>query len=51
MTDLKSKAKEKIEEGADAAKKATDQVVDKAKDVAHKAGKKMKEGGTRLQDA
>ena len=51
MTDLKSNAKEKIDEGADAAKKATDQVVDKAKDVAHKTGNKMKEGGKHLQDA
>ena len=51
MSDLKDKAKEKIDEGADAAKKATEQVVDNAKDVAHKAGKKMKEGGKRLQDA
>jgi gas vesicle protein len=51
MSDLKDKAKKKIDDGADAAKKATDQVVDKAKDVAHKAGKKMEEGGKRLQDA
>jgi gas vesicle protein len=51
MSDLKDKAKKKIDDGADAAKKATDQVVDKAKDVAHTAGKKMEEGGKRLQDA
>ena len=51
MSDLKDKAKEKIDDAADAAKKATDQVVDKAKDVAHSAGKKMEEGGKRLQDA
>jgi gas vesicle protein len=51
MSDLKDKAKEKIDYAADAAKKATDQVVDKAKDVAHSAGKKMEEGGKRLQDA
>ena len=51
MSDLKDKAKKKIDDGADAAKKATDQVVDKTKDVAHKAGKKMEEGGKRLQDA
>jgi hypothetical protein len=51
MSDLKNRAKEKIDEGADAAKKATDQVVDKTKDVAHNVGKKMKEGGKRLQDA
>ena len=51
MSNLKDKAKEKIDDAADAAKKATDQVVDKAKDVAHSAGKKMEEGEKRLQDA
>ena len=53
MSDLKDKAKEKIDDAADAAKKATDQVVDKAKDVAHRAGKKMEEGGSdfRMHDA
>ena len=51
MSDLKDKAKKKIDDGANAAKEATDQVVDKAKDVAHTAGKKMEEGGKRLQDA
>ena len=47
MSDLKDKAKKRI----DAAKKATDQIVDKAKDVAHTAGKKLEEGGKRLQGA
>ena len=51
MSDLKDKTKKKIDDGANAARKATDQVVDKAKDVTHKAGKKMEEGGKRLQDA
>jgi hypothetical protein len=50
MSDLKDKAKANIDEGADAAKKATDRVVDNAKDVAHRAGKKLKEGGKRLQN-
>ena len=51
MSDLKDKVKEKIDAGADSAKKATDLIVDNAKDLAHKAGKKLKEGGKRLQDA
>jgi hypothetical protein len=49
MSDLKARVKQKIGEGADAAKKATDQVIGKAKDVAHRAGKKMVKGGKRLQ--
>ena len=51
MSDLKDKAKKRIDDGADAAKKATEQVIEKAKDVAHTAGNKMEEGGKRLQDA
>jgi hypothetical protein len=50
MSDLKNKAKEKIDDAADAAKKASAKVADKAKDIAHKGGKKMEEGGKRLQD-
>ncbi len=51
MSDLKDKAKEKIGEAAEALRKATDQVADKAKDLTHKAGKKIEQGGKRLQDA
>ena len=51
MSDLKDKAKEKIDDAADAAKKATEKVADKAKDIAHQGGKKLEEGGKRLQDA
>jgi hypothetical protein len=51
MSDLKDRAKEKIDDAAHGAKKATDKVVDKSKDFAHGAGKKMEEGGKRLQDA
>jgi hypothetical protein len=51
MSDLKDKAKEKIDDAADAARKATDKVVDKSKDIVHSVGKKMEEGGKRLQDA
>jgi ElaB/YqjD/DUF883 family membrane-anchored ribosome-binding protein len=51
MSNLKDKTKKKIDDAADAAKKAADQVIDKSKDVAHSAGKKVEEGGKRLQDA
>jgi hypothetical protein len=51
MGDLKDKAKEKIDDAADATKKATGRVVDKSKSVAHDAGKKIEKGGKRLQDA
>ena len=44
MSDLKDKTKKKIDDAAEAAKKAADKVVDKSKDVAHSAGKKMEEG-------
>ena len=50
MSDLKDKAKKKIDGAADATKKATDKVIDKSKDVAHSTGRKMEEGGKRLQD-
>ena len=51
MSDMKDKAKQKIDDVADGAKRAADKVVDKSKDVAHSAGKKIEEGGKRLQDA
>jgi gas vesicle protein len=51
MSDLKDKVNEKIDNAADAAKKAAGKVVDTSKDVAHSAGKKLEEGGKRLQDA
>lgn len=51
MSDMKDKAKQKIDDAADGAKKAADRVVDKSKDVAHSAGKKMEEGRKQLQDA
>lgn len=50
MGDIKGKAKEKIDEAADVARKAADKVAEKSKDVVHSAGKKMEEGGKRLQD-
>jgi len=51
MSDLKDKAKDKIDDAADATKKAAGKVVDTSKDIAHSAGKKLEEGGKRLQDA
>jgi hypothetical protein len=51
MSDFKGKAKDKIDDAANAAKRGTDKVVDKSKEAAHNAGKKMEEGGKRLQNA
>ena len=51
MDDMKDKAKEKIDDAADGAKKAADKVVNKSKDIAHSAGKKVEEGGKQLKDA
>jgi hypothetical protein len=51
MNDVKDKAKEKIDDAANAVRKGTDKVVDKSKHAAHSVGKKMKEGGKQLQDA
>ena len=51
MSNLKDKTKKKIDDAADAAKKAADQVIDKSKDVAHSLGKTMEKGGKRLQGA
>jgi gas vesicle protein len=51
LSDMKDKAKEKIDDAADAAKNAAGRVIDKSTDVAHSAGEKMEEGGKRLQDA
>ena len=51
MSDLKDKAKEKIDDAANAIRKAADKVVDKSKHAAHSLGKKIEEGGKRLQDA
>ena len=50
MSNLREKTKGKIDAAADAAKRATDKVVDKSKDVAHSAGKKLEQEGKRLQN-
>jgi hypothetical protein len=49
MSDLKDKAKDKIDTVADATKKGAAKVADKAKDVAYSAGKKVEEGGKKLK--
>jgi hypothetical protein len=49
MTATRDKAKEKIQDVADAAKKAADAAVEHGKDLAHKTGKKLNEAGKRLQ--
>ena len=51
MSNLKDKAKEKIDQAANAVKNTTDKVVNKSKDVAHAAGKKIEQKGKELKDA
>jgi gas vesicle protein len=47
--DLKERVHDTIGDAADTARKVTETVIDKAKDVAHEAGKTMVKGGKRLQ--
>jgi hypothetical protein len=49
MANLEDRAKNKIDDAAAAAKKATSKVVDKSKEVAHVAGQKLVDGGKRLK--
>lgn len=51
MSNLKSKTNHKIDDVAAAAKTAASHVIDKTKDVAHTAGKKLEDTGKRLRDA
>jgi hypothetical protein len=51
MSDFKDKAKQKIDEAAEATKKAADKVVNRSKDVVHNVGKTIEKGGKRLQNA
>jgi len=51
MADLRKKARQKVNEAAEAARKAMDKAIDTSKDVAHAAGKKLEQGGKRLQNA
>jgi gas vesicle protein len=49
--DLKNRAKNKLDDVAGTAMKTADQAIDKSRDAAHSAGKKMEEVGKRLQQA
>lgn len=51
MSDIKDKLKDRIDDAADATKKAVDAVAEKSKDAAHTAGKHLERGGKRLQKA
>lgn len=51
MNNMKEKAKQQIDDKAEAAKATAGKVVDKSKDAAKWAGKKMEKGAKRLQDA
>jgi gas vesicle protein len=51
MSNVNDKLKDKIDDTAAAGKKLVNKVADKSKDVAHDAGKKLEQGGKRLQDA
>jgi len=50
MSNVKKKLKSTIGDASTAAKKAVDNVVEKSKAVAHEAGKKIEQGGKKLQD-
>ena len=50
MSDLKSKAKEKIDDAAAAAKATAGKAVDKGKDLTHAAGKKLESTGKSLRN-
>jgi len=47
--DLKERVQDTIGDAADTARKVTETVIDRAKDVAHEAGKTIVKGGKRLQ--
>ena len=51
MSDLKDKAKQRVDGAADAVIRATRQATESVKEAAHWTGKMMEEGGKRLQDA
>ena len=50
MSNVKDKAKDKIDVAAKSVKKTSDKVMDKSRDLAHQAGKAVEKGGKRLQD-
>ncbi len=50
MSDAKEKAKDAIDDVAQAAKKATDKTVETSKDVATGAGKAVKNAGEKVEE-
>ncbi len=51
VKDLKDQASENLDAAAGVAKATAMEIVDKSRDVAHRAGKTLEMGGRRLQDA
>ena len=51
MSNVKEEAEKKIDDMADAGKKTVGKAVDKTKDAAHAAGKKMQKVGKQLKEA
>ncbi len=49
--DLKERFRDTVDEAAGATKAAAGTLVDTSRDLAHTAGRKMEEGGKRLQEA
>jgi hypothetical protein len=49
MSDVKTEANKKMGAAADAAKKLTNAVIDKTRDIAHATGQKLQDGGKRLK--
>jgi len=49
MSNLKDQVNNRIDDTANVAKKTTRKVVDKAKDLTHKAGSVIEKGGKRLK--
>jgi hypothetical protein len=51
MNNLKSKTNDKIDNVAAAAKTTAGKAIDKTKDIAHTAGKKLEDTGKKLRNA
>ena len=51
MSDLKDKAKDKIDAAAKGTKDGAAKVIDKSEELAHQAGDKMQEGAKNLKNA
>jgi hypothetical protein len=51
MSFFKDKVASKIDDAADATKRAADKVIDGSEDAAHTAGEKLEDTGKKLEDA